>query len=128
LLQQCAEVQVSPCFTSANNNAAEVDTVDTDGVSLSYLSALLILQYASNVCGTAAAFFLSGLAYSQGGLRSAAALGALLEAVLLLGSWWYLSSEAAAVTGGDTAGVASLYAGMRAESAASLHHICIVAA
>lgn len=56
------------------------------------------LQYASNVCGTSAAFFLSGLAYSRGGLPAAAAVGACFEAALLLGSAWYVASEEAAVT------------------------------
>jgi hypothetical protein len=59
---------------------------------------VLRLQYASNVCGTSVAFFLSGLAYSRGGLRLAAAAGAAFEAVLLLGSAWYVATEDAAVT------------------------------
>ncbi|WIA09730.1 hypothetical protein OEZ85_009109 [Tetradesmus obliquus] len=59
----------------------------------------LLQQYASNVCGTSAAFFLSGLAYSRGGLPAAADVGACFEAALLLGSAWYVASEEAAVTG-----------------------------
>jgi hypothetical protein len=44
------------------------------------------------------AFFVSGLAYSRGGLQLAAAAGAAFEAVLLLGSAWYVATEEAAVT------------------------------
>lgn len=69
------------------------------------------LQYASNVCGTSVAFFLSGLAYSRGGLPAAAAVGACFEAALLLGSAWYVASEEAAVTAGAAAGAAITGAG-----------------
>jgi hypothetical protein len=67
-------------------------------LALSCCRVVLCLQYASNVCGTSVAFFLSGLAYSRGGLRLAAAAGAAFEAVLLQGSAWYVATEDAAVT------------------------------
>ena len=53
----------------------------------------LLLQYACNVCGTSAAFFLSGLAYSRGGLPAAARVGVAFAAVLFVGSAAALAAE-----------------------------------